>query len=1172
MANQVYSDFNHNILCSKQYVASLQQCIEEYKKDKTSEHSLLEAFGDVFDSLLIDSNAPGNVYHLISDETAPSMVLEYANIINELQKIMIAIDDSNPYKQILLDRFYDNFNKKSVNEFNSGFSEDKEAAALRLIKQNEVDDILNTVEVRTWGTKAEYSNGLRSVIDKQIKGDDVGHASVTMKIAADDDGLALIKKYCLHDDGQVKIPYEIKKYNNKIIYEIYWSYWPGRINALKNDIEEERKGNEYKEFTHLEQTLPQELKDHYLLYKTRKRQSVTLAPASQNIIKDRMLTTEQEKYIQLKRDKYKMNEEISSIDVLLDNYLGKEKSFSPNKVFKDTEILNDSNFLRLLIRFKSQLGNNHVVSKIIKDKSISTNEAKLLRESVVSLLAKKEGQKDKLKGEIKLYGNRVQINRNEIKVKKSQIKGERSWLRFYSICRENKDKAEETQSFLSSQLDSSSYPITVPENLIKWIEDYSTSEMFLDEYEPIRQLSKDPLILDESQNQSLIKMYGCFIKSLKEKLKEQEKKSLSMDDVDGLHNLYRTLDKSNNESLSKMKDKILESEKKIEQLNEIINGYQAFDNFSSLDSKIKGIIKKISELERVKSYRGQEFQYEKNNETITVQLTSKEQSASIKNELKEHLTQLKAEIKIKKIKPSVDFKYNLEVNGVNQKRVAKKIPKDQAIKLKKQLLSNLDRLKEEEKVRINNKITSRIRSKKSTDELLKANVSRGLPYQSSVLKGFDIEAMLMKASELAETTKDFKLRAENCSTTSMKLLNAGVPEEQKSLFVWSQASGNEKYATNSFLTNPQSVYTSAKLFEGIHENNDSAVKMAKELKQSQKSRSTYHGLLNELASKDNEELSNTNNSWWQKALIVIQFFMSPSSVYFFIKDFFFIKTPVIEKEAPSLLVRVDEEIRKLSENKYLIIDSKKPMIAIAKMLDQLKESSENIPFFSRKTSLAIEQLMLSIEVKKELTGREQELLDNYKLIINERDERVEQVETAIKSGGNVKQKLAEKDSSVRSANWDLDGQEMDEYKLAVFVDAYQKEKKNQFLSFLSPGISHALSKNLSVDEKLSLIKNRIKTNPSSISAQVWRNVVAKNTLINEWGRNTLKRSNKLVLEHLVSTVASQENDGRSKKSSPTMQTDSRPLFLPSDTNTVHKEKTDKDELSENNQENKKSPH
>lgn len=103
---------------------------------------------------------------------------------------------------------------------------------------NSIDPIaaLSGVKINTWGTSSAAGNGMLHVMDSQLFGGNVGHASVEVTFPADQEGERLIKLYCKDQH----IPYRKTTYTLQTIdkdkkitpgkpqefYTVYFSWWP----------------------------------------------------------------------------------------------------------------------------------------------------------------------------------------------------------------------------------------------------------------------------------------------------------------------------------------------------------------------------------------------------------------------------------------------------------------------------------------------------------------------------------------------------------------------------------------------------------------------------------------------------------------------------------------------------------------------------------------------------------------------------------------------------------------------------------------------------------------------------------------------------------------------------------------------------------------------------------
>jgi len=116
----------------------------------------------------------------------------------------------------------------------------------------------------------------------------------------------------------------------------------------------------------------------------------------------------------------------------------------------------------------------------------------------------------------------------------------------------------------------------------------------------------------------------------------------------------------------------------------------------------------------------------------------------------------------------------------------------------------------------------------------------------ALLRGFDIEKMLEKASSIANKNPSFRLSTENCSTKSMELLQTGAPSDVRCMFDWHQFKEGETIPSNMFLTNPQTVYSAAKTVENAAKG-DPVARATIEQKKNLVPERSYNTLLNELA-------------------------------------------------------------------------------------------------------------------------------------------------------------------------------------------------------------------------------------------------------------------------------------------------------------------------------------
>jgi hypothetical protein len=411
-------------------ITQILSTLTQPRNDSRDVH-LGDEFVKIFDELFGDSADHRSIYEQIRKTYDPQQVYHYLKRVVALMDTVEALPDDFKYKASLQNGIHDRINAKWINKFRNG--EYQVAEFSSFLKEISIESLVNTVEVKTWGTKREISNGLRNVVDQKLSGEGVGHVSLMMRIAADEQGKTLIRQYCLNDDGTVKIPYEIKKYGNQSVYEIYWSFWPAAdkskrfyLSRLKSDYRNERSFH-YAEDKEILAEMPLELKELYLLQRIRNGKTIDMAPAATKKTSSIETDSLRQEYLKLKMQKYLINEEIEALEVLLNRYLEIE-NISDDLKFQKKHIKKDSNFWILLKRFQHQIQHRESVARIIKSSVITYNDVSSLHDGVITLLAKKMQESDRLKAEIKSSAIKLQIDRDKIKSLKSQIKANRKIL------------------------------------------------------------------------------------------------------------------------------------------------------------------------------------------------------------------------------------------------------------------------------------------------------------------------------------------------------------------------------------------------------------------------------------------------------------------------------------------------------------------------------------------------------------------------------------------------------------------------------------------------------------------------------------------------------------------------------------------------------------------------
>src|SRR5690606_8952622 len=149
---------------------------------------------------------------------------------------------------------------------------------------------------------------------------------------------------------------KIKKYDDEVVYEIYWSYWPDELHQFKEDIEEERGAFKYKISEEVLDSLPCEVKASHIFPRNRKtffggNYLVDTAPIVTPILEQNSNNKFKVDYILLLQEKYLLKEQIASLWALKENYLDKDKEFDCSSDWDDKSIPASSNFLLLIERF-----------------------------------------------------------------------------------------------------------------------------------------------------------------------------------------------------------------------------------------------------------------------------------------------------------------------------------------------------------------------------------------------------------------------------------------------------------------------------------------------------------------------------------------------------------------------------------------------------------------------------------------------------------------------------------------------------------------------------------------------------------------------------------------------------------------------------------------------------
>ncbi|WP_115708381.1 hypothetical protein [Legionella sainthelensi] len=116
------------------------------------------------------------------------------------------------------------------------------------------------VKVQTWGTSPDANSGLRNFLDARYRKENIGHASLEMRLPGNPENTALVNEFCYKDP---QIPVEIKKQKNsdgteEMDYVIRFSFIPSNnapfsLNySYKDDTNYERAGHHTTDSHYLE--------------------------------------------------------------------------------------------------------------------------------------------------------------------------------------------------------------------------------------------------------------------------------------------------------------------------------------------------------------------------------------------------------------------------------------------------------------------------------------------------------------------------------------------------------------------------------------------------------------------------------------------------------------------------------------------------------------------------------------------------------------------------------------------------------------------------------------------------------------------------------------------------------------------------------------------------------
>ncbi|KTD52825.1 hypothetical protein [Legionella quateirensis] len=409
-----------------------------------------------FDRLVTDGIEKAKITSLLNQNTSEAMQeacrlnFEYLKQIVALKDSIDSLPDGTPNKEKLTNRLLEHCPLRWIEQFKQGtFTESLEDfAAFRSEFYKEVPQ--STVELRTWGTREELSNGLRNVIRQKIQGENIGHASLMIKIPVNEENKALVEKYCLHENGGLKIPHSIKRTGNGLVYEIYWSYWPDQLQTRKYDIDNERSGFEFKTQSDVLDSMPLELKERHISQKNTKdlfqnQHTINLAPVAVPLVPTKSYDQLHQEFINLKLTRYKNREEQHALAILNKNYFSKGCEFFPDsEAWEEKSIKPSSNFLTLLARFKNEMSDKKLIAQILVDKKITRAQAEYINNELLRLFEKKWGERTELSKEIERVSNEIYTPAIEIKKLKKEIK---VWRQNLAEHKQLKDLSNEIETY-----------------------------------------------------------------------------------------------------------------------------------------------------------------------------------------------------------------------------------------------------------------------------------------------------------------------------------------------------------------------------------------------------------------------------------------------------------------------------------------------------------------------------------------------------------------------------------------------------------------------------------------------------------------------------------------------------------------------------------------------------
>jgi hypothetical protein len=999
-----------------------QQILKTPKQPTVDElYLVLNEYEKNFTALFGDGTIKKGYTSEIKDKADKEKLHFFLSCLSQLEQSIQELPVQSTIKKALLIQISNNCDLDLLKKFNKGpLSTQEYQQLINHIqhKNKPIDSAIDTIVVRTWGTVHEEGSGLRNVMRQQVQGEGIGHASISMRFKADEQGRDLIKNYCLNEDMSKKIPFQMKQYGNEAVYEVYFSYWPTGLSVLDEDILAESSSVGIKEDVDILKEMPLELKSRYLYqkYKHELNFSIPVPEVLRGSGRDHVLTSEfkgfhkialpptaildaaeiepnaeHRVYLDLKVKQYLINEEVSSLKVLFENYFEKDAQ-TPGKI-RDT-----SNFLILLKRFRTQLSERQITAKVLLEHKITKDELSKIKKDVLQLLDNKKIQTTALNRQILKAAEFIQENVSEIHSLQTEI--------------------DDLQADVAAN---------------------QRSKRYLDAFLPALDKNSGTLPFTEEDKAAFKKFEGIFNDPNSSKSIDELAKGKKITRIRA-HFLRIALENYKNttlykpEQLAEIKIKIIE---KMEQLRTLYN--------SNKEKKIIYAQNQLKETEELIFSNATKIRQ------------NSEELASVKKQFEvfEQLSEPKG------TKPSDVSFHNKEefvqiIKQLEDIRGVLESDKETLQKIKGDTFAHLVQIK--------------LNPPTSAEEIAQRKIKRGSS-NDVVLKGFNIEAMLKKASQLAtpgDTT--FHLSKENCSTTCMKLLEAGAPKEQSEFFQWDPS--------KTLLPNPQAVFSAAK---GVARGDT----VNETYRRKVKSDKDYNVLVNQLIgsktssdqiSKHMEEKTAGNKFSWYNYLKFLPHLIKLYS------DIYSVVPLEHDTKNTSLQAKVVTEIKNLGGEDYHLIRSLSAPLAIHQMLHLLKNNKHTVPFFDNETLSRVESYILTLEAKPgERTTEDELALSTFKNIETERDMRIHCIEQCILSGTEVKDALSKRESSVEYTTFKVCATEKTDALVSQFIATYREQRNEQKLSFLATNFVAKIDGIDSSEKKLGLIVEHILKNPKSRS-------------------------------------------------------------------------------------------